>query len=189
MTRVAVRRIHITGASGTGTSTLGRDLAQALELPHHDADTFFWEPTEPPFQQKRELAARDHLVADALSPDGAWILSGSIVRWAVPELAWFDLVVFLTVPAEVRLARLRARELERFGPERLGPGGDMHTTHLEFMAWAERYDTAGVEQRSLAVHEAWLGEVPCPVLRVDGDISRRDRVTRVQAHLDGSHRS
>jgi NAD(P)-dependent dehydrogenase (short-subunit alcohol dehydrogenase family) len=36
------RRIHVTGASGSGVTTLGRALADALALPHHDTDDYFW---------------------------------------------------------------------------------------------------------------------------------------------------
>jgi adenylate kinase family enzyme len=42
-------RIHITGASGAGVSTLGCALADALAIPHHDTDDYFWQPTSPPY--------------------------------------------------------------------------------------------------------------------------------------------
>jgi adenylate kinase family enzyme len=38
-------RIHITGASGAGVTSLGRALADALAIPHHDTDDYFWQPT------------------------------------------------------------------------------------------------------------------------------------------------
>ena len=37
--------IHIYGASGSGTSTLGRALADALGLVLMDSDDYFWQPT------------------------------------------------------------------------------------------------------------------------------------------------
>ena len=40
------RRIHIVGASGAGVTTLGRAVADALAIPHHDTDDFFWLPTD-----------------------------------------------------------------------------------------------------------------------------------------------
>jgi shikimate kinase len=33
-------RIHVTGASGAGVTTLGRALADALALPRHDIDDY-----------------------------------------------------------------------------------------------------------------------------------------------------
>jgi hypothetical protein len=44
----------------------------------------------------------------------------------------------------------------------------MHDNHLEFLAWAARYDDADEAIRSRRLHEAWLAELPCAVTRVDG---------------------
>jgi Shikimate kinase len=43
-----IHRIHILGASGSGTTTLGRALAERLQYPHFDTDDSFWVPTDPP---------------------------------------------------------------------------------------------------------------------------------------------
>jgi len=37
-----IQRIHILGASGSGTTTLGRALAERLQCPHFDTDDYFW---------------------------------------------------------------------------------------------------------------------------------------------------
>ena len=47
-------RIHIFGASGTGTTTLGGTLAAALDCPHLDTDDYFWIKTDPAFRTVRE---------------------------------------------------------------------------------------------------------------------------------------
>lgn len=49
-------RIHIFGASGSGTSTLGRAVAARLGYAFLDADDFYWLPTDPPFREKRDVA-------------------------------------------------------------------------------------------------------------------------------------
>jgi adenylate kinase family enzyme len=43
------------GASGSGATSLGRALAAALALPHHDADDCLWLPTVPPYRTLREF--------------------------------------------------------------------------------------------------------------------------------------
>ena len=53
--------------------------------------------------------------------------------------------MFLQAPAEVRIARLRARELAQLG-----------RVDEEFIAWAARYDDGTMEGRSLPRHLAWL---------------------------------
>jgi adenylate kinase family enzyme len=173
-------RIHVTGASGSGTSTLGRALATRARLTHLDSDDLFWLPTDPPYQQSRERPERQAMLLQRTEAD-RWVLSGSIVSWGDVAIARFDLVVFLTAPTEVRLERLRARELARFGAAALAPGGVMHKNHAEFIAWAAQYDTAGPEMRSRHVHEAWLGTLACPVLRLDGLTPTDQQVDRVLA--------
>jgi adenylate kinase family enzyme len=48
-----IQRIHILGASGSGTTTLGRALSERLQCPHFDTDNYFWLPTDPPWVQSR----------------------------------------------------------------------------------------------------------------------------------------
>src|SRR5262245_32157521 len=99
-------RIHITGASGSGTTTLGRELARTLDCAHFDADNYFWLPTDPPFEKKRERTERNAMLLNDLHANDRWVLSGSVSTWDDDIYACFDLVVFLLIPAEIRLARL-----------------------------------------------------------------------------------
>lgn len=98
---------------------------------------------------------------------GGWVVSGSLVKWGDPFIPRFDLVVFLSLPPEIRMARLKAREIARYGAAALAPGGWAHKMHSEFLEWAARYDTDGIEVRSRVTHDSWLARVPCPVLRLD----------------------
>ena len=118
-------RIHITGASGSGATTLGAALAQELSLHHADADNFYWLPTSPPFKEKRSSADRLAMVSLALQSEPGVILSGSVYGWGTQVEDAFDLVVFLYLPAAVRVERLRRREIERYG-----------VADPEFLKWA-----------------------------------------------------
>ncbi|GKY86966.1 AAA family ATPase [Sinisalibacter aestuarii] len=158
-------KLHITGAACTGATTLGRHLAEALGVPLLDTDDFYWRPTDPPFTDKRPAAARIALMQEAMGEDG-WIISGSIDGWGDPLLVGADLIVFLTAPTAMRLARLKARERRRFG-ERIAPGGDMEGVHANFLVWASQYDDTGFPGRSRLRHETWLAEQTVPVLRLD----------------------
>ena len=120
-----IHRIHILGASGSGTTTLGRALAAHLQCPHFDTDNYFWLPTNPPFTQQREHTERQQLLMDAVTAHDAWVLSGSLCGWGDVAIPLFELVVFLQIPHDIRMERLRQREYERFG-ERILPGRDMH---------------------------------------------------------------
>lgn len=174
-------RIHITGASGSGTSTLGLALADTLGIRHLDTDHFFWMPTDPPFTTQRDIAARVAMLREEARSEDSWVLSGSALKWGAEFEPLYDLVVFLTIDPVVRMERIRRREEARYGA-RIGPGGDMAVQSRGFMEWAESYDTAGPERRSLSGHEEWLKTVTRPVLRLDSSRPVRELVGDVLRH-------
>lgn len=177
-------RIHIVGASGSGTTSLASALAERHGHRHLDTDDFYWLPTDPPYQQTRPREVRLRLLKSALAQSSSWVLSGSLCGWGDPLIPEFDLVVFLVVPTAVRMARLRARETARYGDTAIAPGGALHDAHVEFLNWAGRYDAGGAEMRSRVLHEAWLSTLPGAVLRLDGDRSVAEQVTRIEAAIE-----
>ena len=153
-------RIHILGGSGSGTSTFGRALGERLGCQSYDTDTFYWMPTDPPFRVKRDISDRIALLTHKLSLDVRWVLSGSLAGWGDVFIPHFTDVILLTLPPEVRMARLRARERDRYGADRIAFGGELHEEHEAFMQWAALYDMPGHAHRSRAQHEAWLEKLP-----------------------------
>jgi len=181
------RRIHIMGASGSGVTTLGRALANALALPHHDSDDYFWLPTVPPYQTQRAVADRLRLMQEMFLPRADWVLSGSIVGWGAATatlVASFDLVLFVQTSPDIRLQRLRAREAAHFGADAVAPGGWRHDETESFVEWASHYEDGTREGRSLAKHETWLADLPCPVLRVNGSRPLEANVAEIVRALD-----
>ncbi len=181
------RRIHVMGASGSGTTTLGRALAARLALPHHDSDDYFWLPTIPPYQTQRPVADRLRLMQEMFLPRADWVLSGSVVGWGEQTallVANFDLVVFLRTPRDIRLQRLRAREAAHFGRDAVAPGGWRHDETESFVEWASHYEDGTREGRNLLKHEAWLATLPCPLLRLDGSRPPAENVDEIASALD-----
>jgi adenylate kinase family enzyme len=171
-------RVHITGASGAGVSSLGRALADALSVSHHDTDDYFWRPTNPPYTEQREPAERLRLMREVFLDRTDWVLSGSLDGWGDPIIPYLDLVAFVYTPTAIRLERLRAREFKRFGAE-AAPGGSIHKEVMEFIEWASHYDDGTREGRNLPRHQAWLTVLPCRVVRLDGTRQVQDMVNEV----------
>ena len=177
------RRIHLLGASGAGTTTLGRALAQHLGRPHFDTDDYFWLPTEPKFEKIRDRAERQALLGNHLERHRGWVLSGSLCGWGDLFIPRFELVIFCAVPSEVRLARLRARERERYGDDAIAPGGHLRAKYEAFLAWAASYEDGPAVERSRRMHDTWLASLPCPVLRLEDTDDVATRLKRVLAVL------
>jgi adenylate kinase family enzyme/predicted N-acetyltransferase YhbS len=176
-------RINILGASGTGKTTLGRAIAWELGLPFFDSDDYFHFPTDPPFQKQRTGEERRDLLQRDLGPLSSWVLSGGAGTWLPrPELE-FTLVVFLRLPADLRISRLREREARLYGT-RIAAGGDMETTHREFLEWTSGYDDGSCGgTNSFPAHERFLQELECPLLRMEEALSTGSQVERVLGAL------
>ena len=93
-------------------------LSERLGVPHFDSDDYFWEPTDPPFEEPRPMPERFERLDAALKGSAGWVLSGSLCGWGDPLIPCFDLVVLLLVPTGVRLARLRDRSDEHLSATR-----------------------------------------------------------------------
>ena len=159
--------IHIFGASGSGTSTLGRAVAEKTGYAFLDSDDYIWAPTDPPFTSLRTHAERLPLLQRDMERIGNAVLSGSLVGWGDPLIPRFTLAVRLVTPTEIRMDRLRRREYARFG-DRILPGGDMYEQHQAFLAWAAAYDDGAPTMRSRAMHDLWQQKLSCPLLTLDG---------------------
>jgi adenylate kinase family enzyme len=170
-----IQRVHILGASGSGTTTLGRALAARLQSPHFDTDDYLWLPTDPPFTQQQERTACQHLLMDSLTAHAAWVLSGSLCGWGDVAIPLFELVVFLWLPPEIRMERLRQREYERYGA-RIMPDGDIYESSQAFLAWAAAYDDGDVDIRSGRLHDEWLGTLPCPIVCFEGEYALKEQL-------------
>jgi adenylate kinase family enzyme len=172
-------KIHILGASGSGTTTLGKAIASKYNVSHFDSDDFFWMPTDPPFRQKRPVDQRISLLKETLLSYDSWVVSGSALKWGDFLREDADLIIQTYLEPDIRINRLLKREFERYG-ERIKPGGDMHNTHCEFVAWAKLYDNGGPDKRSRLSEEMWLKKAKCLVIRIDSGTDIDTELTLVE---------
>ena len=163
-----LQRIHIIGASGSGTTTLAKSVANVMDYPHIDTDDVFWIRTDPPFRTVREISKRQELLLHALVKTDSWVLSGSLCGWGDFTIPMIDLTVFLWVPSDIRIQRLRKREIDRYGSEIDNPQDPRYEVHMKFLDWAASYDTGGLDMRSRAMHEKWISELTSPFIRIEG---------------------
>jgi adenylate kinase family enzyme len=177
-------KIYIFGASGSGTTTLASDLSSKLRLSHFDTDTYFWLPTNPPFQEKRGSEERRLMIKEDLESNGDYILSGSMTGWGDEFVYLFDIAIYLSIPKDIRIERLYKREGKTFGEEDIRFGGRWYDHFTEFINWASRYDDDGLDIRSKALHHEWMKLFQCPVIRIEGDISRDQRVEIVLQKIE-----
>jgi adenylate kinase family enzyme len=183
-------RIHILGPSGSGSTTLGENLAHVLGIKPLDADDFFWKKTPVPFSEKRPIEERLEKINQEIEGVEEWIISGSLCGWGDSLITHFTSVFFLWVPWEIREQRLHKRGELRHGKEALATGGVMHDIHTAFIDWAGKYDSAGLEQRSRLAHEKWMEKLPSriQVMKIEGVYDRGILVNKVLSEIGNSRK-
>lgn len=78
MKNYMIKRIHILGASGSGTSTHAEALEKELEFRHFDTDNYYWLLSNPPIEKKRPFKDRIRMILDDISGVDKWTISGSL---------------------------------------------------------------------------------------------------------------
>jgi adenylate kinase family enzyme len=106
-----VRRVSVIGGSCTGKTTLSRELAQTLGVPHIELDALHhdagWQEAPAEVLQARVDAAL------AAAPDG-WVVDGNYHgKLGTYVLERADTVVFLDLPQRTALRRVAWRTLRR----------------------------------------------------------------------------
>ena len=171
--------IIVFGASGSGTTTIGKALSQKLRYFHFDLDDYFWLwDTEIPYTTPRPTNERITKLESDIPKVNHFVMSGSICGWDTPFIPMFELAVFLKTPAEIRIERIKEREFQQFGA-RILEGGDMYTGHTDFIEWAKTYDDAGLDSRSLSLHTEWAKSLPCKVIELEGTLPVEELVHQV----------
>lgn len=171
-------KIIIFGASGVGTTTLANGLAKRLNAIHLDADEYYWEKTEPPFQIKLPLEKRNENLKADFNKHQKVIISGSLITWSDYWNTAFDIGIFLQLPPAIRMERLKNREQERYGHQ-LKTDQQLIKKSANFLAWAAKYDDASFEGRSISQHKKWIQLLSCEVLSITRDLTNEERIKMV----------
>lgn len=102
------RRIWIVGPTGSGKSTVARELAQRLRIRAYHLDEYYhlpgWHSREP-----KDFT----LTVKRITNRPAWIVDGNYGLVRRPFLSRADFIIWLDVPLRITLPRLIVRSLTR----------------------------------------------------------------------------
>jgi len=158
--------IMIIGPSASGKTTLGKKVAEILNLPYFDVDEFIWRFDTP--ELYTVMYSREEKISrlqNAIAPYEHFVMAGSMSSFHQAFDDSFSMMVFLYVEPDIRVQRANERAIQRFG-ERVLEGGDMYESNQDFLKQIRRYETDG--SPNLAEQKAWMKSLSCKKLELDG---------------------
>ncbi|MBQ8314097.1 MAG: AAA family ATPase [Clostridia bacterium] len=185
--------IAIVGLNGSGKSTLNHLLSRELGYFEMDVEDYYFpqqkahrqwaldhtqvrETEQQPYTAEQDQAQVEAALLQDMEEHPQFVLSCVKLNWCQALRDRIDMVFCLQVPLETRLARIRQREVRRFGARAL-PGGDMYEKQESFRAL--------ISQRDPATVEASLAAMPCPVVRLDGTRPLEENLAKMRDALHG----
>ena len=156
--------ILVCGLNGSGKTTLGKALAAKLGFHFIDSEALFF-PADPDYSAPCSRAeAAERLLAE-IRAHSDFVLADVRGDYGAEAAAFYRCAVRLDVPREIRMQRIRARALEKFG-RRMLPGGDLYAREKAFL------DMAAARTEPCAALSC-AQTAPCPSGRTRHTLHRR----------------
>lgn len=168
--------IILCGLNGAGKSTLGKALAERLQFPFIDIEDLYFPTTSSdyPYAAPRTREQVKQLLSQKIQTEEHFVLASVKGDYGEALARSLHVAVFLTVPKDIRIRRVRNRSFQKFG-DRILPGGDLQEQEERFFRF--------VESRSESAVEDWIQTLACPILRLDGTKPIEENVAIILAHL------
>lgn len=130
-----IKKIHIIGSIGSGKTTLAKQLATQLKIPHYELDNIVWE-RHPDGDKKRSITARNARLNKTIQKE-AWIIEGAHHTWIAPSIEEADLIIFL----DTKLTTRKQRILTRFIKQKLNIEPANYQPTLKTLGFLYQYNT------------------------------------------------
>ena len=166
--------ICVCGLNGSGKTTLARALAKELNYKHMDAEQYYFSSTDNPYSSSRTREEAERLIREDIQHHPCFVFSSVSGNMTSEIIAHYDLIVYLDVPLEIRMKRIRQRAWDQFG-SRILIGGDLYEQEEKFFAFAQSRTPDKIEN--------WLKTVSCKVIRLDGTKPIHENVQTIKELL------
>ena len=166
--------ILICGLNGSGKTTLGKKLADALGFQFLNDEDYFFLKSDIPYSKSRTDEEVREFITSYIEQHKNIVLTATRGDLGDEINSFYDTVIYLFAPLELRLSRIKKREYDRFG-KRVLKGGDMYEQQKEFHNF--------VVSRTTEKTEKWLNTLSCGVVKLDGSNPIDDNVEFIKKQL------
>lgn len=154
-------KIVVCGLNGVGKSTLGRVLADRLHFHFIDIEDLYFPKVSDwyLYDSPRSRNEVESLYTEQMEIYPNVVFSAVKGDYGENIDLQFDYAVYIDVPKDIRMQRVRERSFTKFA-ERILPGGDLYDKEENFFKKVSSRDGSFVED--------WLNSLKCSIIRVDG---------------------
>ena len=169
-------RIIVCGGNGAGKSTLGKALALALGYRFADIEDYYFdkENTEYDYAAARTKEDVTAMLLEDVKCCGDFVFAAVRGNYGTHVEELLTHAVFINVPKETRMRRVRERSYRKFG-NRMLPDGDLYEKEEKFFAMVERRSDDDVAE--------WLNRLDIPTIKVDGTQPVEKSVAEIKVWL------
>lgn len=157
--------IAIVGTNGSGKTTLGKRLSELLSYKHMDVEDYYFprikqaDESEIPYSNPRTRDEVMELIKADIKKYRQVVFSAVHGDYGSEVNSSYDCIIYIEIPRELSLARVKKRAVDKFG-KRVLEGGDMYEQEQRFFEM--------VESRTMDRTDEWIKTLDCPVIYIDG---------------------
>lgn len=168
--------ILICGLNGVGKSTLGKALADKLHFRFIDNEDLYFPKTDPnyPYASERTREEVEKLLFDEIKAHENFVFTSVKGDYGEADHPFFQYVVLIEVPRDIRLQRVKNRSFQKFG-NRMMPGGDLYEQEKRFFDF--------VKDRAENTVEEWAQRLSCPIIKIDGTKSIEENINLIMKQI------
>lgn len=171
-------KILICGLNGAGKSTLGKGLAQRLGWKFLDIEDYYFPQDNTDYNPDNMRTEEEVIVLLAEDMKKYSDILFASVKGNVGKevLSMLTGAIFMHVPKEVSMRRVRERAYKRFG-DRILPGGNLHEQEEKFFRMIEMRREKEIAER--------VEQLGVAVIHVDGTEPTENNIQKIERILTG----
>lgn len=149
--------ILICGLNGTGKSTLGKALAEALQFHFIDNEDLYFPKTDPDYiyASPRTHEEAEQLLFSEIKAHENFVFASVKGDYGEAIYPFFQYAVLMDAPKDIRIQRVKNRSFQKFG-NRMLLGGDLHEQEERFFDF--------VKSKAENTVEKWIQCLNCPII-------------------------